>query len=335
MKRPTRATNLSGRQPVASPKPKSKSGVMGKSSPTRTQKSPKTAKSISVQKPHNIIDFASSRNTRREPAAQRVPIRSAKASKKALSRIFKKSSRPTGNLSLQARRFGAYARKRRVLAISVLASFAALIALVLATIFTPLLAVEEIKVSGLKRIPEKSITKALSVLQGRPLPLIDNALVASALEKYRLIESFAVIAQPPHRVVVRIVERTPIAVVAVDGKDYLYDPAGVRLGPADGTKVPKIEIVNEPGNSAEFRAAIDVLLALPVELLSQVYSMDARTKDDVTLQLRGNAGQKIVWGDGSNSVLKSKALAVLIKNHKKTDRVTFDVSSPTTPVAIY
>jgi cell division protein FtsQ len=66
-----------------------------------------------------------------------------------------------------------------------------------------------------------------------------------------------------------------------------------------------------------------------------VSQIDAKSKDDVTMQLRGNSGQRIIWGDASQSILKSRVLAALVKNQKVTDRVTFDVSSPTAPVVLY
>ena len=81
--------------------------------------------------------------------------------------------------------------------------------------------------------------------------------------------------------------------------------------------------------------AIDVLLDLPANLLERVAVIDAKTKDDVRLQLRGYSAQLIVWGDSSQSTLKSKVLAALIKNQKQTDRVTYDVSSPSAPVVRY
>jgi cell division protein FtsQ len=96
-----------------------------------------------------------------------------------------------------------------------------------------------------------------------------------------------------------------------------------------------IAIQGLPEKSKEFKAAIDVLLALPADLLQRVAEIDAKSKDDVTLRLRGYAGQRIIWGDGSNSVLKSRVLDALIANQKKTDRVTFDVSSPNAPVVRY
>jgi cell division protein FtsQ len=51
------------------------------------------------------------------------------------------------------------------------------------------------------------------------------------------------------------------------------------------------------------------------------------------MSLRGNLGQKIIWGDSSDAVLKSKVLQVLLLNNQGASSVTFDVSSPSAPVA--
>jgi cell division protein FtsQ len=125
-------------------------------------------------------------------------------------------------------------------------------------------------------------------------------------------------------------------VVQVSGTNYLYDPAGVRISIATGREsLPRILIANAPENSKEFEAAIEVLMALPANLLGKVSEINAKSKDDVVLALRGLSGQRIIWGDGSDSVLKSKVLEALIANQKSTDRVTYDVSSPNAPVVRY
>lgn len=202
--------------------------------------------------------------------------------------------------------------------------------------FTPLLAVEKLEVTGTRRINEKTVLKALEKQLGTPLPMVNNGSIAESLAPFSLIDSFSVISLPPHTLRIAITERQPICIVTVAGVDYLYDPAGVRVGNVGSAdNYPRIAIVGDPKGSPEFSAAIDVLLALPADLLGRVATVDAKSKDDVSMRLRGNAGQRIVWGDGSQSVLKSKVLAALIKNQKKTDFVTFDVSSPTAPVVRY
>jgi len=165
------------------------------------------------------------------------------------------------------------------------------------------------------------------------LPLLDEKEVARSLASFALIESFSATAVPPNGLQVKISERQAISIVAVRGERWLYDPAGVKVAQADGTEeLPEIKINEEPRNSQRYRNAIDVLMALPEELLLQVAFIEARSKDDVQMSLRTSRGQRIIWGDSSDSVLKSKVLQALMANHRRTESVTFDVSSPNAPV---
>lgn len=215
-------------------------------------------------------------------------------------------------------------------------AFLALILLMLASMYTPMLAVEQIRVVGLSRLKVSQIQGALKGQLGVPLPMVQSSKIGDALRPYPLIESFAVTSRPPHTLVIRITERTPICIVNVGNTNYLFDPAGVKVGVAGSNDAyPTLTINGDPSSSAQYKLAMDVLLALPASLLPRVASIDAKTKDNVTMQLRGNAGQKIVWGDASSSALKSKVLAALLRNYKKSERVTFDVSSPTAPVVRY
>jgi cell division protein FtsQ len=271
-------------------------------------------------------------------APKSAPKSALKRESKRLLNIRKSEKRKGlfSRVSPEVKRFTAASRKRRiVLAISA-ASIGSLFLLVLATIFTPLLAVEKIEVGGIKRLKEKSIVNALTSQLGKPLPTVSAADVATSLKAFPLIESFSIISLPPHTLKIQIAERQPIGVITVSGTNYLYDPAGVRIGIATGSeKLPTIQITGLPEKSTQFRAAIEVLMALPADLLSRVSEINANSKDDVTLRLRGYSGQRIIWGDGSDSVLKSRVLDALIANQKKTDRVTFDVSSPNAPVVRY
>jgi cell division protein FtsQ len=205
--------------------------------------------------------------------------------------------------------------------------------LVLATLFTPLLAVEKIRITGLNKVSLKQVTKAVADQIGKPLPLVSQQSVADELSRFTLVESFSLVSELPHTLHIAISERQPICIVDIKGESYLYDPAGVRLGKATYKDTyPRVQINGEPKSSAGFTQAIDVLMALPANLLPKISQINAKSKDDVTMQLRGYAGQKIIWGDSSQSMLKSRVLAALIANQKASDRVTFDVSSPSAPI---
>lgn len=224
-------------------------------------------------------------------------------------------------------------RAKRIIASLSVGSIAVLLAIVAGATFSPVLAIKEIYVTGTERINPELIAKALQGHIGTPLPLLDEKSVATSLASFALIESFSATAVPPNGLQVKISERQAISVVVVKGERWLYDPAGVKVALATGSEeLPEIQISEEPRNSQRFRNAIEVLMALPEDLLHQVEFIEARSKDDVQMSLRSSRDQRIIWGDSSDSVLKSKVLQALMANHRKAQSVTFDVSSPNAPV---
>lgn len=236
----------------------------------------------------------------------------------------------------QIRRFTSASRLRRAVVFSSLGSVLLLVALVLATMFTPLMAIDTIKITGVHRMKIAAIRNAVNSLKGTPLTLVNEAALAKRLSGFPLIESFTTISLPPHTLELDILERQPIGLVQMGGNTYLYDPAGVRIGPARRSSVFPLILVNgDPRSSTNYREAVDVLLALPASLYPKIYSIQATTKDDVHLTIRGISNRHIIWGDASQSLLKSKVLAALMANTKHTATVTFDVSSPTTPTVRY
>jgi len=74
-----------------------------------------------------------------------------------------------------------------------------------------------------------------------------------------------------------------------------------------------------------FAAAASVLSALPADVLAQVDTIAAKTKDDVSFTLRGN-GATVVWGSAEDSSLKAADLGALLKSAPGSSR--YDVSSP-------
>ena len=234
--------------------------------------------------------------------------------------------------SLMGRMLSSRRAKRLVASLSV-GSIAILLVIVAVATFSPALAIKEIYVTGTERIKPELISKALQEHIGTPLPLLDEQEIAQSLASFALIESFSATAVPPNGLQVKISERQAISVVTVKGERWLFDPAGVRVASATGSDtLPEILISEDPKNSQRYRNAIDVLLALPEDLLDEVEFIEARSKDDVQMSLRSSRDQRIIWGDSSESVLKSKVLQALMLNHRKTQSVTFDVSSPNAPV---
>lgn len=214
---------------------------------------------------------------------------------------------------------------------SLIAAVSALAILVVVVWVTPVLEVKNIEVVGTKLVSEEKILKDLKGFKGKPLPQVTTEDVASKLSGYELIDSVSAVSVPPHTLRVVVVERSAIAIVVINGVNYLYDPAGVQLGRADAKdKLPTIVGAGNPSTSKAFARSIDVLLSLPSSLLSSVWSIKATSKDNVVLTLRSN-NQRILWGDSSDPGLKAKVLAALMKHYKRSLDITFDVSSPSQP----
>lgn len=268
----------------------------------------------------------------KKPKAKVALVKAARPKKSPLKKMVRDSRRAQVR---EARRFTKESQIKKIFFRSLLGGFIALLLLVLSTIVTPILAINKITVTGTQKVPEKQIQSVLKKYIGTPLPLINSQSVANDLAKFKLIESISIISQPPHELQVRVVERTPISVVVTGGVGFLYDPSGIRLGVATGSeKLPTIIITGDPKTSKNYTQAIDVLLSLPSSLLEKVAYIQAKTRDNVTMSLRGNARQTIIWGDSTQSALKSRVLKVLLFKTPARVPATFDVSSPLTPSVI-
>lgn len=232
-------------------------------------------------------------------------------------------------LRAEIRRFTQRSRRRRI---AVWGSVGAVVALVLGSVvaaYSPLFAVEEITVAGAHAVDAAAVQQALDGQIGAPLALVDASAVKAALMEFPMIESYALEARPPHDLLVRIVERTPVGVIRSDAGYTLVDAAGVVLAttPEKPEGQPALSITGGV-DSAAFRSAGLVVRSLPAQLRAQVTKVTASSADDVTLSL--GDGKTVVWGSEDGSVEKALVLVALIENAP--DSRTFDVSAPTVPV---
>ncbi|MFM1785593.1 MAG: hypothetical protein RLZZ108_617 [Actinomycetota bacterium] len=281
----------------------------------------------------------------RRPAAKPAskPLKAVPAKKPPASNVVKlerkkpqRSQKPPKVTRERVRSIKPKRGAGRVVFLSVISSLLALTIFVLVASFSPLLAVEKVEIRGNNRIPTKVLISALKSQVGRPLPQVTLADVTKELSDFTLIQSIAVVNLPPHTLQVRIVERQPICIIKSSRGNFLYDPAGVRIASVETTeKYPVVVAPGKPGASPEFKVAIGALLALPVSIFPRVAEVRAPSMDSITFKLRGLSGQKVIWGDSSQAALKARVLLSLVKHQKKSDRVTYDVSSPKAPTVRY
>jgi cell division protein FtsQ len=194
--------------------------------------------------------------------------------------------------------------------------------------YSPLFAVEQVSVIGADRLDAAAVEAALSEQLGTPLPLVDESAVKAVLVTFPLVESYTLEARPPHELVVRIVERTPIGLIQTRAGYTLVDAAGVALSTTQ-TPAPGRPLVTVAGgtDSPAFEAIGQVMRSLPDSILSQVTAVSASTPDDVTLTL-GGANAQVVWGSAEDSAMKALVLAQAMIARPPASVSVYDVSSP-------
>ncbi|MRH30231.1 FtsQ-type POTRA domain-containing protein [Microbacterium sp. SYP-A9085] len=231
-------------------------------------------------------------------------------------------------LRAEMRRFTARQRRRRATWAAVGTSLVLLVGGTFAAAYSPLFAVERISVVGTRSLDAGAVQKALDAQLGTPLPLVDASTVKVALVAFPLVETYSLEARPPHELVVRIVERTPVGVVKGRAGYTLVDAAGVALSTtASAPKGQPVLTISGGVDSAAFRSAGQVVRALPGGIRSQLTAVKATTPDDVTLTL-GKTGTKVVWGSADDSAMKALVLQKLMKKLPPSKVSSYDVSSP-------
>lgn len=231
-------------------------------------------------------------------------------------------------LRAEVRRFTAGQRRRRMLWIGVAAALVLLVLGTLGAAYSPLFAVQRVQVVGTSGLDAGVVEEALSDQIGVPLPLVDSSAVKAALVQFPLVETYTLEARPPHDLVVRIVERTPIGALRSAAGYTLVDAAGVALSttPDPPAGHPVIEVTGGIGSPA-FEAIGTVFRALPEDIRTQVTGMTATTANDVTLAL-GASGTAVVWGNADDSQYKAVVLEAAMAARPPDGVYTYDVSSP-------
>lgn len=315
--RPATPPPASSKQPRSAPEPKA----------------PRSAKAQA--EPKVVHQSAGKERTEPEFSAKteaRAAAHAARAARQQLTRATRNRRKVERS---EARRFTRRSRNRQV-AIGVVAALLVLLAGMLAVaVYSPILALREIRVDGASQIDETAVTDAVSDQLGTPLALLDFDRITTELGKIPLIRSYVTETVPPDTLVIHVVEREPVGVIKSSGSSTdaswdLVDAAGVTLSTSD-TKpsgMPQISVADDVTDGPAFAEATKVLLALPEDLRARVVRISASTDFNVTLALKGKAGQKVVWGNAERSDFKARVLAGLVAENSDRKGAIYNVSAP-------
>ncbi|WP_433674072.1 FtsQ-type POTRA domain-containing protein [Microbacterium gorillae] len=235
-------------------------------------------------------------------------------------------------LRSEMRRFTVRSRRRRLAWIISLTVLVVVAGGSYAAAYSPLFAIEKVTVVGASAVDPAALEQSLQSQLGRPLAAIDTSEVKAALVGFPMVETYSIEARPPHEMVLRIVERTPVGVIASDAGFTLVDAAGVALSTTPDVPAgqPVISATGGAGSEA-FIAAGLVIRSLPETIRPAVTAVSATTAQDVTLTL-ADSGVTVIWGSSDKSVEKAQVLTAAMTASPPGPVSTYDVSTPSAVV---
>jgi cell division protein FtsQ len=203
------------------------------------------------------------------------------------------------------------------------------LALVWLAWFSPWLAVSRVEVTvsaageAAGPLSADEVRLTADVASGVPLLRVDTAQIEQRVASLPQVASATVTRAWPDAIVIDVQRREPVALVATAGGYDVVDASGavIRSVSAVEKGVPAVR-----ASGAGSAAAVEVARELPEEIRRKVVTIEASTRNDVTLTLRD--GAEVMWGSAEDSDFKAEVLLVLLK---EVDARFYDVSAPGVP----
>ncbi|MEV0328570.1 FtsQ-type POTRA domain-containing protein [Micromonospora echinospora] len=226
------------------------------------------------------------------------------------------------------RRFMQRARQRRLRAALPWAVAGGVLVLALMVTWvllgTGLFGVREVRVVGAELVTPVQVRQAAAVPDGVPLARVDLAATAGRIGELPPVERATVTRDWPGALVVRVVERTPVAVVPQGERFVVVDRFGVafRTEPVRPEGLPLARVARPGPDDPETRAALEVLAVLTPPLREALVDVTVEGLARITVRL--SEGRTIVWGDATRGEDKARVATTLLGR----DADTIDVSAP-------
>lgn len=222
-------------------------------------------------------------------------------------------------------------RKFRWVRLGVYAGIA--VAAVMAVLASPLFAVRSVDVEGVVYADETRVAEARDALLGASVFTVDRRSVERILLADPWVADVRISTSIPSSALIEIEERVPtVWYVGADNKARVVDLEGHVVQVLDGwpTDYTKVEGVGpnlEPGARADdvYRAAAQLVTALPDELKNKVRSAGVEAVSELTLILR--SGTIVRFGPPTDLQNKLVAVVVLLRRLDPANLSSIDVST--------
>lgn len=192
--------------------------------------------------------------------------------------------------------------------------------------FSAVLAVEQVRVTGTDTLSPAQVQAVAGVDLGSPLVRVDLSRIEARIGALASVRSVEVSRRWPHRLLIVVEERRPIAVVTIGDRLRALDRDGVVFGGYDAPPpgLPRVQVV-EGARPEALGEAASVVSTLPSVISRRVDFVEVRTVDEISLVLKD--GRRVEWGSATDSAAKARVLAVLLERKAS----IYDVSVPAQP----
>lgn len=123
--------------------------------------------------------------------------------------------------------------------------------------------VQNVYAQGRRAVPTQRILDALAVQRGAPILAVDLNVARERLESIDWIQSATVERRFPDTIMVRLIERQPLALWQHEGKLALIDREGAAFGSQDVTRYAHLPLIVGEGAPAAAPRLFDAMAAEP------------------------------------------------------------------------
>lgn len=194
-------------------------------------------------------------------------------------------------------------------------------------LFTSLLGVRDVEVTGLDRVDEEEVVELARIPDQRPMLRVDTDEVAERVVELEELALAEVSRSWPSTISIEVVEREPVAYFPAFDGTRLVDEHGVPFHEVDSAPagLPELDLDSVSSEDDTTSAVMAVLTGLPKGIRESVEVIGAESPGSIEFEL--SSGETVRWGDREQMERKVKVVDAILSRPGE----IYDVSSPELP----
>jgi cell division protein FtsQ len=241
--------------------------------------------------------------------------------------------RPDSTFEERQRRSRRRERLQKVKWLKLAGAIAASVVVVIALLASPIFAIRSVTVEGNVYTSKDVLAAVTKTLKGASVFTVDTQRARELLLEDSWVSDVRITTRFPGKALVEIAERVPIVwYVGDDQKARIVDARGRIIAVLDGWPTKYLRVVGvgpslEAGATADdvYRAAAQLVLALPDELRPLVKSLEVSPGGELAMTLKG--GTLVRFGPPNDLQNKLVAVVVLLRRQNPSTLAVIDVST--------